>query len=974
MVRMQRSTGHYTAAMESRWQQRAASLVARVRSSPRLLGVLFVGVAIVAVVGGIKLGTDLTRPQPTAAAADGLPEDDPEGFAAWLLGGADGADVSADQYQAAEAKLREQLAKQVQLEAQGDDRARVLRGLGATAQPWTWLGPRNYGGRTRAFVVSPTNPKVMLAGGITGGVWRSEDGGASWVPLTDTFSNISIGVLEIDPNNPLVIYAGTGEAYYRSWPMNRGNGIMKSTDGGTSWAFLDSTVRNDAFDWVGDIEVSHNDPKRVYAATGTGVWLSKDGGDSWGAAPVLASGNGPDSVGCLELAIRTDRNPDVVFASCGHEKDPDGVYQSSDGGASWQKVLPVDKESIGVAALAVAPNNQDIVYASVSSTGQDALGLYASTTGGGPGTWTRRASPASGAPNWLGNCRFPKSRGQGGYDNVIAVDPTNPDRLWVGGVDLFRSEDGGKSFRIASDWALDPVNGTPYVHADQHVIVFDPRYDGTTNRTVYFASDGGLYRNSDDRADLGASKCEAVTGMAYEAMNNGYGISQFVGGAVSDDGGIVIGGTQDNGTYRFDAGKSQDWVTIRGGDGGNSIIHPSGEWLLISNETFQFRRLTGAARTGESVACNQYRKSVECLFVSGDIKDEGLFYPPIERDPRDPGVIWSGGRKIWRSPDIGATWSPVHTFARGAASAIGIAPGDPNIVYVGTTAGGIVRTTNARDSSPTWSPLDGPFPKAQISSIAIDPADSSTGFVAVKAFEGQQLWRSVGGGPWEAIDGTLPDVPINALAINPRNTSMVYAGSDVGIFESLDRGSTWRVANENLATTIVNRLVFRTGTSELYAFTFGRGAYRVDVGDRSPPENDLRSAAKVVVLAPEFHDAIDIRSASIAADDPIVSCGSALVPTQTRSVWYRLDGATSGRVSVTTEGSNFDTVVAALAADAAGGLKEIECNDDSVAALGPSTLVFDAAAGTTYYIEVMRSASSPANTLANSLNLTISRP
>jgi hypothetical protein len=202
---------------------------------------------------------------------------------------------------------------------------------------------------------------------------------------------------------------------------------------------------------------------------------------------------------------------------------------------------------------------------------------------------------------------------------------------------------------------------------------------------------------------------------------------------------------------------------------------------------------------------------------------------------------------------------------------------------------------------------------------------------------------------------------------------MVYAGTDVGVFESLDGGMTWRVANENLATTIVSRLIFRTGTSELYAFTFGRGAYRVDVGENSPPINDLISSPKDVVLAPDYRDVIDVRSASSAGDDPSLSCGSSLAPAQTRSVWYRLVDSQGGRVAVTTEGSNFDTVVAVHEADAAGKLTEIECNDESVAALGPSSLVFEAAPGGTYYIEVTRSASSPTDTLANTLELLISR-
>lgn len=960
----------------------AARLLARLRSSPIALAVIL-AVVIVTGAGIVRVAT--TGPDGGLVGTDGPSEDDPNGFAEFLGESGQGEEnATAQRYVEAERKLREQLAKQAALEQQGDGRAVVLRGLGAVAQPWTWLGPRNWGGRTRAFVISPSDPDVMLAGGITGGVWRSEDAGASWVPMTDTFSNISVGVLEIDPSDPRVIYAGTGEAYYRPWPRNRGNGIMKSIDGGVSWAFLDATTANDEFAWVGDIEVSHHDPKRIYAATGTGVWLSKDGGASWGSKPVLASTQGAQGVGCMELAIRSDLTPDVVFASCGYDLTPQGVYRSTDGGVKWEQVLPADGANIGFAALAIAPSHQDTIYASVSGLDEHAKGLFASTSGGAPGSWAVRASPApASGQDWLSHCDFvpgkskPGRNPQGGYDNDIAVDPSDPNRIWVGGIDLFRSEDGGQSFTVASNWALDPADGTSYVHADQHVIVFDAAYDGTTNRKVYFANDGGLYRTNNDRADMSGTTCGTIKGITYESLNNGYGVAQFMSGSVSDDGRIVIGGTQDNGSFRLDTAGSSDWVRIWGGDGGSGAIDGGGEWLVVSTPTGQddgtlhFVRLVGTARTGESAPCNAYQPSEECKPISVEDK-AAAFYPPLERDSKDPAVMFAAGTQVWRTSDIGSTWTAVGTLPAGpVVSAIGLATSDPKTVYVGTRGGRIYRSTNATDAAATWTSLDAAFPSEEVLSIAVDPSDASTVFVAFRTFEGQALWRSVGGAPFEAVDGTMPHTPVNAVAINPRNHAMVYAGTDAGVFESLDGGATWRVANENLATTIVHRLVFRTNTSELYAFTFGRGAYKVDVGDRSPPVNDLKGDAKDVVLAPDYRDVVDIRSGSTSTDDPALSCGSSLLPTQTRSVWYRLEVSEAGRYSVSTEGSNFDTVLAVLRPGAAGVLTEVACNDDSVAALGPSSLVFDATASTSYYVEVTRSASSGTNTLANTLQLQV---
>jgi photosystem II stability/assembly factor-like uncharacterized protein len=198
---------------------------------------------------------------------------------------------------------------------------------------WTSLGPGNIGGRTRAMLIHPQEPNIIYAAGVAGGVWKSADGGSTWVPISDLMANIAVSSLAMDPKDPKVIYAGTGEGYFAGDSV-QGAGIFRTTDGGTVWTRLDSTANKSDFFYVNDLVVSPNDSKRIYAATGNGVWRSIDGGETW--SRVL-----PQTVllGCLDLAIRTDQTTDYLFASCGSLTKAT-IYRNTDaaGAGTWNAV------------------------------------------------------------------------------------------------------------------------------------------------------------------------------------------------------------------------------------------------------------------------------------------------------------------------------------------------------------------------------------------------------------------------------------------------------------------------------------------------------------------------------------------------------------------------------------------------------------------------------------------------------------
>jgi photosystem II stability/assembly factor-like uncharacterized protein len=365
----------------------------------------------------------------------------------------------------------------------------------------------------------------------------------------------------MSPTDPNTIYAGTGESY--SGDGRRGLGILKTTDGGATWTRLPATA-NSNFYYVYKVFIAPGG--NLYAATITGVFQSLDGGTTWTQSL--------NKLFCYEMAGRTDQRSDYLFVSCSTTSSSNGpfsIYRNSDaaGAGTWDAVFTT--AGMARTSLAIAPSQQTTIYAmSWSSTPQPTtatglIGVFRSTSSGDPGSWTTQTSNKD--SNRLNTALLsnPSSLfadicsggtvsygGQGGYDNVLAVDPVDPDRVWAGGVDIFRSDDGGANWGIASYWNRSP--GTEYAHADRHAIIFHPAYDGTANQTLYLGTDGGLFRTdnanaavqSGPRAECSPNKSD----VAWINLNHNYAVTQFYNGEPYPGGAAYFGGSQDNGTPR----------------------------------------------------------------------------------------------------------------------------------------------------------------------------------------------------------------------------------------------------------------------------------------------------------------------------------------------------------------------------------------------------------------------------------------
>ncbi|MEA2569899.1 MAG: hypothetical protein QOI24_1900 [Acidobacteriota bacterium] len=715
---------------------------------------------------------------------------------------------------------------------------------------WTFLGPGNIGGRTRSLLIDPTNPRVMYAGTVSGGVFKTSDGGERWNPLTDALANLSIGAMAMDPKDTNTIYAGTGEGYFRedvrgtATPI-RGNGIFATHDGGSSWIQL-TTTNDPDFQWVNDLVVSAHDSRRVYAATRSGVLRSNDGGINWTRVlPVTVKG------GCFDLALRAGADGDEFLASCGTFEQAT-VYRNAhaESESSWDAVL--SPPGMGRTSLAFAPSDSSIVYALAASNdpgpgGHFAqgglLGVFRSDDGGR--TWSPRATNAdanrvntvllSNPLSALAPCDGTVSDSwvsMGWHCNVIVVDPLDPNRVWAAGVDLFRSDDGGRNWSIASYWWPDETEQrASYVHADQHVIVFDPAYDGVANQTMFAANDGGVYRTDNARATLRpdvSALCDlGASGVHFVSLNHNFGATQFYHGTVFPDGRHWLGGAQDNGTVFGDSSSGIDgWTMPVGGDGGFGAVDPIEPRFIYTQ--WQNASLVRSTDGGKSWSG-----------ARTGINDNFLFIAPLLLDPNERTRLWVGGRRLWRSTNQAGSWNATSPILDSMISAIAIAPNTPQVAVIGTTSGAILRTSNALQSSVNWLTIT---PRAGfISSITFDPTNTSTIYATYANFGGAHVWKSLDGGvTWNASDGSgvesIPDIPVHSLLVDPQQPSRLFLGTDLGIFVSTDAGGHWSVES-SFPSVITETLVFGQGEygRALYAFTHGRGAWRAELEQPATP-------------------------------------------------------------------------------------------------------------------------------------------
>lgn len=717
-------------------------------------------------------------------------------------------------------------ARQRHLAAQRNGMLAVQNpGVTLDSANWTLIGPKPTvagttnitAGRVSAIAIDPRDNNTVYIGAAEGGVWKTTDGGANWTPLTDQQPSLATGAIAIDPVNPDTIYVGTGEENF-SGDSYYGAGILKSFDGGATWTNIVGPFLRDM---IGGIAIQPgNNNTLIVASEGGGLWRSTDAGATWTNTLSGASGT---------AVVFDPTNGSSAYAAVGAIRGAtkNGIYHSTDGGRTWTLVngsgttaLPAPL-NMGRIDLAMAPSDPNTMYAQIQD-GQTAtfgalLGIYKTTDGGA--TWNQLPISKSQASLWSTNLW---------YYNTIRVSPTDPNVVWSGGIQIFRSIDGGATWVALAQTG---TNGTP-IHVDFHALEYTP--DGSK---LYLGNDGGMYSTTDVTA----------TRVNWTNLNSTLAITEFYPGITSDPSNALsaVGGTQDNGTQRYDGGTS--WSNVTCGDGGYATLDP-----LVPALMFAACQNIAVERTLAPASANTWVSATYGI----DKTDSVQFIAPLVIDPGDPSALYFGTYRVWQSQDSAGRWnavSPDLTLGKkGTIKSIAVAPSDSNTVYV-VTSNSVAQVTHdmQNGAAATWTQRATGLPPRTPTKIVVDPVDPTiayvtfSGFAGTSAFSGHVYETRNSGATWMDISGNLPDIPVNDLVVDPDLYRTIYIGTDAGVMVTTDAGATWSTLGNGLPRVVVDSLTLHRKSRVLRAGTHGRSVWDIYV-----PISGADMAPAVTTLTP----------------------------------------------------------------------------------------------------------------------------
>ena len=666
---------------------------------------------------------------------------------------------------------------------------------------WQEEGPGNIGGRINEVVVHPTCPDTIYAGSCGGGLFKTIDGGANWFPIFDDQPYLAIGEITLDPQNPEVIYIGTGDPNISGYPFI-GDGVYRSNNGGQSWTNIGLAETG----ITSRIIVHPTDSNTIFVATmgipferdiNRGLYKTTDGGQNWDKILYV-----DDDAGIIDL-VMNPQNPQTLYAASWNRirnnsesvvYGPDAkIYKSTDGGNNWAILaggLPSTPQSrIG---LCISTNDTSLLYAMYVNTAYQIGGLYKTTNAGTSWSSIQITSPLTYA---LG--------GFGWYFGQIRISPYNDNELFILGVDLFKSIDGGISWNTAGpNWA------TYEFHADKHDLTY------VDSLTVLCATDGGLYKSIDGGDNW--TDIENIPNCQFYRI----GIDPFHSG-------LYAGGLQDNGTTSGSINNFNNWQRLNGGDGFQILFNYNDSNIMYSEmQNGSLWAYTGANWTYFGSTINSAdRRSWDMPFIMSST---------------DPGVLYIGTYRIYRNPTAPyGTWYPISPDLTDGINnkyhvitTIAESPLDTGILYVGTSDGNVVRRLSSTSS---WENIYSTLPNRYVTSVKASPNFTNSVFVSHSGYRDNDFIPHIhkstdNGSSWIDISGDLPQLAVNDVVIlDGYSDEAIFAATDGGVYFTSDGGLIWSRVGNNMPVIPVYDIEYDNENNHIIAGTFGRSMWSVSI-------------------------------------------------------------------------------------------------------------------------------------------------
>ena len=684
---------------------------------------------------------------------------------------------------------------------------------GPTSVPYQNNGTKRGVGRINIVEFNPNDPNLIWVGSPSGGLWQSSDGGESWTSNNDLLPNLGVSDIAIDPTNPSIMYILTGD---RDADDTYAYGLLKSTDGGQSWNTTGLSFNlNNAYRG-NRILINPNNTNILLVSTrksGYGeIYRSIDAGENWDM--VL---QGPNFIS-MEFNVS---NPNIVYAvTTGTSK----FYKSNDNGLNWDNVtndvgLPNSGNNRGI--IGVTEANPNVVYVLYSSNDDGFGGLYKSEDGGFNFTLQ------SETPNILSwETDGSGEGGQGWYDLALAVSPTNEDLVFAGGVNIWKAFDGGQYWEISSHWF--GGDGVEYAHADQHIL----KYNKATG-VLYAGNDGGLYKSENN-------------GENWTDISDDLQITQFYKIGISQtDYGLLLGGTQDNGTLRCNS--QNDWDAVRGGDGMECAIDPNDPTRMYSSVYYGAISIsTNGGQNWDDIAPDS----------------DGAWVTPYQIDQNNPNRIVAGYNVVYESLDYGQTWDSISNTFNGSENidVICLSPSNDDVIYIGEGED-VFKTI---DGGENWYNISSGLPSKTVTYIAVHPEDSDKIWATFSGYsEGEKVYYSTNGGnDWLNISEDLPNLPANTILFYAPNETL-FLGTDIGVFYKDSSMTNWETFNQGLPNVIVSELEYHTSSNKLFAGTYGRGVWVTSLPPTSAPiasfnYNSINECAGIVSFNNNSSNTVDL--------------------------------------------------------------------------------------------------------------------